>query len=295
MFLTVIGHNERFRMVKRKFQHSTETIHRCFHEVRNAMMNLAREIIVPTSSSATANTSGRHRRLKEIFSGAIGALDGTLVHAVVPADQQTRYRGRGKGECYQNVIGICNFDMIFTFVWADWEDIAHDSRVLKEVVFHPTSNFPFPPSDKYYLCDATYTNTRGFLAPYHNTRYWLSDFRRRRALTKEENFNHAHAQLRNVIEHTYGVLKARFPILKQMAPYPFPIQRDIVLACFAVHNFIRKCNIRDQLFMDFEEETMFTAEEGGGSEDQSVHDMQWSNQDNEYMANLRNQIANQLL
>lgn len=53
MFFTVIGHNERFRMVKRRFQHSTKTNHRCFHEVRNAMMNFAREIIVPTSSSAT--------------------------------------------------------------------------------------------------------------------------------------------------------------------------------------------------------------------------------------------------
>ncbi|KAL7596406.1 hypothetical protein Lser_V15G27528 [Lactuca serriola] len=295
MFLTVIGHNERFRMVKRRFQHSTETIHRCFHEVRNAMMNFAREIIVPTYSSATTNTSGRHRRLKEIFPGAIGALDGTLVHAVVPADQQTRYRGRGKGERYQNVIGICNFDMIFTFVWAGSEGIAHDSRVLKEVVFNPTSGFPFPPLDKYYLCDAAYTNTRGFMALYRNAKYWLSDFRRQRALTKEEKFTHAHAQLRNVIERAYGVLKARFPILKQMTPYHFPIQRDIVLACFAVHNFIRKCNIRDQLFMDFEEETMFTTKESGGSDDQSVHDIQWSNQDNKYMANLRHQIANQLL
>ncbi|XP_023752711.1 uncharacterized protein LOC111901074 [Lactuca sativa] len=126
IFLTIIGHNERFRMVKCRFQHSTETIHRCFHEVLNAMMNFVREIIVSTSSNETVNTSGRHRWLKEIFPGAIGALDGTLVHTVVSAGQQTRYRGRGK--------------------------------------------------DKYYLCDAAYTNTRGFMAPYRITRYWLSDF-----------------------------------------------------------------------------------------------------------------------
>ncbi|CAH1435715.1 unnamed protein product [Lactuca virosa] len=47
---------------------------------------------------------------------------------------------------------------------------AHDSRVLKEVAFDPTFGFPFPPPDKYYLCDAAYTNTRGFMAPYRNTR-----------------------------------------------------------------------------------------------------------------------------
>ncbi|XP_076933969.1 uncharacterized protein LOC143600059 [Bidens hawaiensis] len=145
MFFTVLGHYERFRMVKRRFQHSTETIHRCFHEVLNAMMNFSREVIVPTASNAITNTSASHRRLKLIFPGAIGVLDGTLVHAVVPADQQTRYRGRGKGECFQNVLAICDFDMIFTFVWAGWEGVAHDSRVLKEVAFNPTSDFPFPP------------------------------------------------------------------------------------------------------------------------------------------------------
>ena len=67
------------------------------------------------------------------------------MHAVVPINEQTAYRGRGGGRCYQNVLGICDFDMIFTFVWAGWEGIAHDSRVLNEVVHNPTSGFPFPP------------------------------------------------------------------------------------------------------------------------------------------------------
>ncbi|XP_074347389.1 uncharacterized protein LOC141686241 [Apium graveolens] len=130
--------------------------------------------------------------------GAVGALDGTLVHAVIPVGQQARYRGRGR--------------------------------------------------DKYYLCDAAYTNTRGYLIPYRNTRYWLADFNRQRALTKEEKFNHAHAKLRNVIERAYGVLKARFPILKRMAPYSLSTQLDIVISCIVVHNFIRKKKLEDELF-----------------------------------------------
>ncbi|XP_052621109.1 uncharacterized protein LOC128126970 [Lactuca sativa] len=296
IFLHVIGHNERFRAVKERFHHSIQTIHQCFHEVLKAMMCFAREIIVPTSSNTTRNTSERHRRLKNIFPRALGALDGTLVHAVVPVDEQTRYRGRGKGECYQNVIGICDFDMIFTFVWAGWEGIAHDSKVLKEVAFNPTSGFPFPPPDKYYLCDAAYTNTRGFMAPYRNTRYWLADFRRNRALTKEERFNHAHAQLRNIIERAYGVLKARFPILKRMTPYPFPVQRDIVIACVAVHNFIKKYDIQDDLFTNFEQNTMVTPNVGGGgSEGQNIQSIEWGSEAVEYMTTLRDQIANQLL
>nr|XP_043612460.1 uncharacterized protein LOC122584294 [Erigeron canadensis] len=234
--------------------------------------------------------------------GAIGALDGTLVHAIVPASEQTAYRGRGGGRCYQNVLGVFDFNMIITFVWAGWEGIAHDSRVLTEVVYNPSSGFPFPQPNEYYLCDAAYANTRGFLAPYRNTRYWLADFRRRRPLTEEEKFNHAHAhahthaQLRNVIERAYGVLKERFPILEQMAPYKFSTQRNVVIACFAINNFIRKYKIQDELFLESDEHTSVNnaaqpvenAEEGMGG-------TQWGSQSTQYMTNFRDEIANQIV
>ena len=84
------------------------------------------------------------------------------------------------------------------------------------------------------------------MAPYRNARYWLSDFRNGvHPRTKEETFNYAHARLRNVIEQSFGVLKARFPILKRMKPYPFQVQRNSVIACVAIHNYIRKLSIAD--------------------------------------------------
>ena len=57
IFLHVIGHNERFRAVKERFHHSTQTIHQCFHDVLIAMMCFAREIIVPTTPNPIRNTS----------------------------------------------------------------------------------------------------------------------------------------------------------------------------------------------------------------------------------------------
>lgn len=69
---------------------------------------------------------------------------------------------------------------------------------------------------------------------------------------KEELFNHAHARLRNVIEHAFGVLKARLLILKRMATYPFRVQRDIVVACVAIHDFLRKTVVLDSFFEQFE-------------------------------------------
>ena len=153
-------------------------------------------------------------------------------------------------------------------------------------------------SDKYYLCDAAYTNTRGFMAPYRGTRYWISNFRTQRPITKEEKFNHAHAQLRNVIERAYGVLKARFPILREMAPYPFPVQRDIVIACVAVHNFIRKWNIDDDFFRNANNNSIPIPDvptvQGDELEEENMQVLEWGTESVQYMTNLRDEIANNL-
>lgn len=91
-------------------------------------------------------------------------------------------------------------------------------------------------------------NTRGFQALYRNIRYWLRNQCNRRAITKEEKFIHAHAQLRNVIERSYGILKARFPLFDKIVPYPINIQKGVVIAFLIVNYFIRKEHINDNLF-----------------------------------------------
>ncbi|GAV72146.1 DDE_4 domain-containing protein, partial [Cephalotus follicularis] len=252
MFLTIIGHNEHYVVIKRMFQHFSQTIHKDFHEVLATMMSFAREMIVSSTFDPNPDSPGvtsvsqwsvsveptwHHVCLLVCFSGIHDICITALIN----------FCGRGKGKCYQNVLGICDFNMIFTFVYAGWEGVSHDSRVLIEVIAELSNNFPFPPS-KYYLCDATYINTQEFMAPYCNVRYWLGDFRHKRAMTKEEKFNHAYSKLRNVIERAYGVLKARFSILDKMTPYPFNVYMNVVIACFVVNNFIRKENINNELF-----------------------------------------------
>lgn len=105
---------------------------------------------------------------------------------------------------------------------------------------------------KYYLVDSGYANTPRFIAPYRGDRYHIGSFRgsNRRYNSAKDLFNHLHAQLRNVVERTFGVLKARFPILSRKGgiPYPYKTQVKIVMACCIIHNFIRKVNQPDQLF-----------------------------------------------
>ena len=51
MFLHVVGHNQRFRVLKFTFRRSTETISRYFHEVLSAIGELRTEMITPPSTS----------------------------------------------------------------------------------------------------------------------------------------------------------------------------------------------------------------------------------------------------
>ena len=151
--------------------------------------------------------------------------------------------------------------------------------------------------DKYYLCDAAYPYTRGFMTLYRNAQHCLPDFRNGvRPRTKEETFNYAHARLRNVIERSFVVLKARFPILKRMTPYPFQVLRNIVIACVAIHNYIRKLSIADTFLEQGENEygdnlgMPQNNHEGllqvGGRAAQA---------DKIFMINLREEITNQLI
>ncbi|KAL7614212.1 hypothetical protein Lser_V15G07195 [Lactuca serriola] len=296
VFWMMIGHNQRYVIIKRRFQHSKQTVHKFFHEVLDKMLLLAHDIIVPTSFNPNPNILGHNRRLRRVFKGAVGALDGTLIHAVVPANKRDLYRSRGKGDCYQNVLAICDFNMMFTFVVAGWEGIAHDSRILSEALANPLAPFPLPPPDKYYLCDAAYANIRGFMAPYRNVRYWLGDFRRRRALTNKEKFNHAHAKLQNVIERAFGVLKARFPILKRMAPFSLVTQRNITLACFALHNFIRREGLHDELFARYDKPNVSVQKNNAVVDnDEDEIPTHGTAADREYMTQLRDEIAEQLM
>ncbi|KAK3205329.1 hypothetical protein Dsin_019375 [Dipteronia sinensis] len=131
------------------------------------------------------------------------------------------------------------------------------------------------------------------MAPYRNARYWLNDFRSGgRANTKDEVFNQCHSRLRNIIERAFGVLKARFPILKRMSSYSFDTRRRIVLACFALHNFLRKTSISDELFSQYDDEEVQL--ENSIQNQTPSTDNSFRASEQLFMQGLREQIANQL-
>jgi DDE superfamily endonuclease len=47
----------------------------------------------------------------------------------IPIELQSWYRNR-KGTLSQNVLAICNFEIVFVYILTSWEGSVHDSRVL---------------------------------------------------------------------------------------------------------------------------------------------------------------------
>ncbi|XP_062085765.1 uncharacterized protein LOC133791874 [Humulus lupulus] len=212
MFLFVIGHNERHCVVVERFQHFTSTTSHYFRKVLKTICRLSKELITPPS-----------------FDNCVGAIDGIHISAHVPIDEK-------------NIISRLESGY-------NSERSANDARILLECATNPDYGFPMPPQGKYYLVDSGYTNMPGFLSPYRGERYHLGQYIDLNPIGKKELFNYRHSSLRNVIERCFSVLKARFPILKQMPSYDLRIQKYIVIACCGIHNFI-KTNAEADVYFD---------------------------------------------
>lgn len=114
-----------------------------------------------------------------------------------------------------------------------------------------------------------------------------------RVVGKDETFNQCHARLRNVIERAFGVVKARFPILKRMTPYSFTTQTKIVMACFSIHNFLRQISVVDRLFSEYDNEVELESDNTSQNQTSTIGSF-FSASNQEFMQQFQDQIANEL-
>ncbi|XP_050257984.1 uncharacterized protein LOC126703109 [Quercus robur] len=246
IFLHIIGHNVRFRVMGGRIYRSTETVHRYFKVVLRGVLKLYRALI-RLRSEDTPPEIRNSRRFYPYFKDCVGAIDGTHVRASVPPEIQGRFRGRKDGTT-QNVLAAISFDLKFTYVLAGWEGSAHDSRVLNDAFARP-GGFSIP-NGKFYLGDAGYGNKNGILSPYRSVRYHLKEFSDRPPENAQELFNLRHSSLRTTIERGFGVVKKRFRVLDAEPYWSFPTQVKVVLACCVVHNHIMGVEPNDHIMED---------------------------------------------
>ncbi|WVZ71421.1 hypothetical protein U9M48_020011 [Paspalum notatum var. saurae] len=284
MFFWMIGAPQSMRQAENRFERSKETISRKFDEVLQSIYKLSVDIVKPKDPEfKEVHLRLKSSRFSPYFDNCIGAIDGTHVPVIVPASKVLQHVGR-HGYTTQNVLAICDFDMRFTFAVAGWPGSAHDMRVFNDAIRKYGDKFPHPPPGKFYLVDSGYPNRPGYLALYRGTKYHIPEYRQGSGPSgKKEVFNYLHSSLRNVIERSFGVLKMKWRILLKLPSYPMRKQSKIILACMAVHNFIRESALSDEDFerCDLDENympmptscsrTQLVDEEVRGEEDQDMN------------------------
>jgi hypothetical protein len=195
---------------------------RCFNEVLDALLLLYPQFVRLPDPDVCPGEITSSTKMHPFFKDCIGALDGTHIPATPPAGQSKPFRNR-KGWFSQNVLAACTFDLRFCYVLAGWEGSASDGGVFTDAVNNKGFRIP---AGKYYLGDAGYGLKDCCLTPYRGVRYHLREWSlgNQRPANAKELYNLRHAQLRNVVERIFGVLKKRFPVLRTFMEYPFDTQ-----------------------------------------------------------------------
>lgn len=263
--------------------------YRAFNHILNALVLLHSETVKqPEAELPIPREITDNPKLWPYFKDCVGAIDGTHIHAHIPAGEQAAWRNR-KGYYSQNVFAACSFDLQFTFIHAGWQGSAHDALVLKDAL--AKGRFK-PPHGRYFVADAGFYSNEFMLIPYAKTRYHLREYRaaQLRPETKEELFNLRHAQLRNAIERIFGVLKRKFKILLRPPEYTIKQQVQLILALTAVHNFIA---VRDgKSDVDYEDLEEFDVTDWTSGAAPSVEDV--ATPARAAMLKLRDEIAEQM-
>ncbi|MFQ6667455.1 hypothetical protein Gotur_033475 [Gossypium turneri] len=202
MFLHIISHHLKNRVIKHHFNRSGETVSRSFHNGLNVVIRL-QDVLFKKAKPITANSTDPRWKW---FKNCLGALDGTHIKIRVPTVDKLRYRTR-KGDIATNMLGVCTPNMHFVYVLPGWEGSVADERVLRDAI----------------------SRRHGLKVP-HSKGYQSS--------TPEEFCNMKHASARNVIERCFGLLKLRWGILRSRSFYPVRAHNRIIIACCLLHNFI---------------------------------------------------------
>lgn len=233
------------RTIAERWQHSGSTISICIQDVIRALLKCKRYFFAEPED--LPDSIRNNPKYFPFFRDCIGALDGCHISAVVSPEHAVVFRNR-KQQVSQNMLGVVNFQMIFTYALVGWEGSGHDGNVFNDA---KTKGLPMR-QGKYWLGDAGYALSKWVLTPYRGVRYHLKEFQdpHPKPMNKEELFNLRHSSLRNVIERTFGVLKKRFPLLSSMHSYTFQTQKDLVVCALMLHNFIREHAVYEDPFDD---------------------------------------------
>ncbi|MFQ6662251.1 hypothetical protein Gotur_030121 [Gossypium turneri] len=125
IFLLIISHHLKNRVIKHHFNKSGETVSRSFHNVLNAVI-LLQDVLFKKAEPITTNSIDPRWKW---FKNCLGALDRTHIKIRVPTIDKPKYRTR-KDDIETNMLGVCTPNMHFVYVLPGWEGSVANGQVL---------------------------------------------------------------------------------------------------------------------------------------------------------------------
>ncbi|KAH8313072.1 hypothetical protein KR059_001351, partial [Drosophila kikkawai] len=249
------------------------TFSKILHRVIGSLENLCSENISTQQTSVQINESKDYFLEKFSLPNIIGCVDGTHVKIVKPVEDPSLYLNR-KGyfsinamvvstiiTYYLNKIAIfvgffkvCNYNMEILAIDATHPGACHDSFIWNN---SNTREFFSRTSNSFVLADSGYALEPFVLTPYRSPQNG----------SMQHIFNVKHAEARNIVERTIGLLKSRFRCLQGTLAYDPKFVCKIINVCCLLHNFCRQRNAEmpgmDQEYFDsiYQEEEQLNVQE----------------------------------
>jgi hypothetical protein len=199
----------------------------------NALNKVKRQWIVWPDPARRAEVKSGFKGIYGL-QGCIGAVDG--VHMPVTTNFWTGETENLEAEHVNRhgthsimMQGIVDHQRRFTNISVGWPGSVNDARVWKccSVSKHAKNAFA---ANEYVIGDSAYPCCSYCIPPYS---------RKGNLAAEKKEFNHKHSSTRVVVEHSFGMLKGRFKVLKHLQ-CSLDNAPKIITACVVLHNIARE-------------------------------------------------------
>jgi hypothetical protein len=236
MTLWRLGTTVEYRTIAHLFGVGMSTACTVVHEVCAALVdNLSQRYIkIPQGDGMQQVVDGFLSRWQ--FPQCAGALDGTHIPILAPADNHTDYFNR-KG--FHSIVMQALMDYRYRFmdIYIGWPESVHDSRVL-------TNSDLFAKGQEGTLLPHLSRNINGCSVPlvilgdpaYPLLPWLMKGYPEGNLNAKKRNFNYRLSRARFVVENAFGRLKGRWKCLAKRNDTTVQFLSTQVAACCILHN-----------------------------------------------------------